>query len=158
VNLSNAFLVQFPNFSLSFSLLFQWLQLLLVQLYISGSTYYYYYYYYKLKLSFMARTLQVSCWKNDEKVQRKKNMSHNNKSLIGDDNNEWRSAFSNTCQQQQGQQVQWITCHKNTTPLLATQRRSSQKCRKTSIPDKKMRKTDLVSERRSNQTDNVRVR
>ena len=38
-NLSNVFPVQFPNFSLSFSLLFQWLQLLLVQLYISGSTY-----------------------------------------------------------------------------------------------------------------------
>ena len=30
VNLSNVFLVQFPNFSLSFSLLFQWLQLLLL--------------------------------------------------------------------------------------------------------------------------------
>ena len=30
VNLSNVFLVQLPNFSLSFSLLFQWLQLLLV--------------------------------------------------------------------------------------------------------------------------------
>ena len=44
------FLVQFPNFFLSFSLLFQWLQLLLVQSCISGSTfvvsYYYYYYYY----------------------------------------------------------------------------------------------------------------
>jgi len=39
VNLSNVFLVQLPNFSLSFSLLFQWLQLLLVQLYISGSTF-----------------------------------------------------------------------------------------------------------------------
>ena len=38
VNLSSVFLVQFPNFSLSFSLLFQWLQLLLVQSYISGST------------------------------------------------------------------------------------------------------------------------
>ena len=59
VNLSNVFPVQLPNFSLSFSLLFQWLQLLLVQSYISGSTfvvslyinyciltYYYYYYYY----------------------------------------------------------------------------------------------------------------
>jgi len=66
VNLSNVFLVQFPNFSLSFSLLFQWLKLLLVQSYISGSTFvaslyiisciltsfplpfelYYYYYYY----------------------------------------------------------------------------------------------------------------
>ena len=58
-NLSNVFLVQFPNLSLSFSLLIQWLQLLLVQSYISGSTfvvslyinyciltYYYYYYYY----------------------------------------------------------------------------------------------------------------
>ena len=41
VNLSNVFLVQFPNFFLSFSLLFQWLQLLLVHYY-----YYYYYYYY----------------------------------------------------------------------------------------------------------------
>ena len=30
VNLSNVFMVQFPNFSLIFSLLFQWLQLLLV--------------------------------------------------------------------------------------------------------------------------------
>jgi hypothetical protein len=30
VNLSNVFLVQLPNFFLSFSLLFQWLQLLLV--------------------------------------------------------------------------------------------------------------------------------
>jgi hypothetical protein len=30
VNLSSVFLVQLPNFSLSFSLLFQWLQLLLV--------------------------------------------------------------------------------------------------------------------------------
>jgi len=39
VNLSNVLLVQFPNFSLSFSLLFQWLQLLLVQSYISGSTF-----------------------------------------------------------------------------------------------------------------------
>ena len=29
MNLSNVFLVQLPNFSLSFSLLFQWLQLLL---------------------------------------------------------------------------------------------------------------------------------
>jgi len=38
VNLSNVFLVQFPNFSLSFPLLFHWLQLLLVQSYISGST------------------------------------------------------------------------------------------------------------------------
>jgi len=35
VNLSNAFLVQLPNFSLSFSLLFQWLMLLVVQPYIS---------------------------------------------------------------------------------------------------------------------------
>ena len=34
VNLSNVFLVQLPNFSLGFSLLFQWLH------------YYYYYYYY----------------------------------------------------------------------------------------------------------------
>ena len=39
VNLSNVFPVQLPNFSLSFSLLFQWLQLLLVQSYISGSTF-----------------------------------------------------------------------------------------------------------------------
>ena len=39
MNLSNVFLVQFPNFSLNFSLLFQWLQLLLVQSYISGSTF-----------------------------------------------------------------------------------------------------------------------
>jgi len=39
VNLLNVFLVQLPNFSLSFSLLFQWLQLLLVQSYISGSTF-----------------------------------------------------------------------------------------------------------------------
>ena len=67
VNLSNVFPVQFPNFSLSFSLLFQWLQLLPVQSYISASTFvaslytntgiltsftlpfarhYYYYYYY----------------------------------------------------------------------------------------------------------------
>ena len=35
MNLSNVFLVQFPNFSLSFLLLFQWLQLLPVQSYIS---------------------------------------------------------------------------------------------------------------------------
>ena len=39
MNLSNVFLVQLPNFSLSFSLLFQWLQFLLVQSYISGSTF-----------------------------------------------------------------------------------------------------------------------
>ena len=39
VDLSNVFQVQFPNFSLSFSLLFQWLQLLLVQSYISGCTF-----------------------------------------------------------------------------------------------------------------------
>src|SRR5215475_6594739 len=39
VNLSNVFLVQLPNFSLNFSLLFQWLQLLLVLSYISGSTF-----------------------------------------------------------------------------------------------------------------------
>ena len=39
VNLSNVYLVQFPNFSLSFLLLFKWLQLLLVQSYISGSTF-----------------------------------------------------------------------------------------------------------------------
>jgi len=39
VNLSNVFPVQFPNFSLSFSLLLRWLQLLLVQSYISGSTF-----------------------------------------------------------------------------------------------------------------------
>jgi len=39
VNLSNVFLVQFPNFSLSYSLLFKRLQLLLVQSYISGSTF-----------------------------------------------------------------------------------------------------------------------
>ena len=39
VNLSNVFPVQLPDFSLSFSLLFQWLQLLLVQPYISGSTF-----------------------------------------------------------------------------------------------------------------------
>ena len=38
VNLSSVFLVQFPNFFLNFSLLFQWLQLLLVQPYISRST------------------------------------------------------------------------------------------------------------------------
>ena len=35
MNLSNVFLVHFPNFSLSFSLLFQWLQLLLIQSYFS---------------------------------------------------------------------------------------------------------------------------
>ena len=34
MDLPNVFLVQLPNFSLSFSLLFQWLQLLLVWLYI----------------------------------------------------------------------------------------------------------------------------
>ena len=39
VNLSNVFPVQFSNFSLSFLLLFQWLQLLPVQSYISGSTF-----------------------------------------------------------------------------------------------------------------------
>ena len=39
MHLSNVFLVQLPNLSLSFSLLFQWLQLLLVQSYISGSTF-----------------------------------------------------------------------------------------------------------------------
>ena len=39
VNLSSVFLVQLPNVSLSFSLLFQWLHLLLVQPYISGSTF-----------------------------------------------------------------------------------------------------------------------
>ena len=39
MNLSNIFLVQLANFFLSFSLLFQWLQLLLVQLYVSGSTF-----------------------------------------------------------------------------------------------------------------------
>ena len=39
VNLSNVFLVQLPNFFLSFSLLIHWLQLLLVQSYISGSTF-----------------------------------------------------------------------------------------------------------------------
>jgi len=33
------FLVRLPDFSLGFSLLFQWLQLLLVQSYISGSTF-----------------------------------------------------------------------------------------------------------------------
>jgi len=67
VNLSSVFPVQIQNFSLSFSLLFQWLQLLLVQSYISGSTfvvslyinsciltnyyYYYYYYYYTIYMS-----------------------------------------------------------------------------------------------------------
>ena len=39
VNLSNVFPVQFPNFPLSFSFLFQWLQLLPVQSYSSGSTF-----------------------------------------------------------------------------------------------------------------------
>ena len=39
VNLSNVFPVQLPNVSLSFSLPFQWLQLLPVQSYISGSTF-----------------------------------------------------------------------------------------------------------------------
>ena len=39
MNLSNVFLVQLPNFSLSFSLLFQWFQLLPVKSYISGSTF-----------------------------------------------------------------------------------------------------------------------
>ena len=40
MNLSNVSLVQLQNFSLSFSLLFQWVQLLLVQSYISGSTFF----------------------------------------------------------------------------------------------------------------------
>ena len=39
MSLSNVFLVQFPNFSLRFLLLFQWLKLLLVQSCISGSTF-----------------------------------------------------------------------------------------------------------------------
>ena len=39
VNLSNVFPVQFPDVSLSFPLPFQWLQLLPVQPYISGSTF-----------------------------------------------------------------------------------------------------------------------
>ena len=39
VNLTNVFPVQFPDFSLSSSLLIQWLQLLLVQSYMSGSTF-----------------------------------------------------------------------------------------------------------------------
>ena len=36
---TDIFLVQLPNFSFSFSLLFQWLQLLLIQSYISASTF-----------------------------------------------------------------------------------------------------------------------
>jgi len=39
LNLSSVLLVQFPNFSLSFSLLFQWFEFLLVKLYISDSTF-----------------------------------------------------------------------------------------------------------------------
>ena len=39
VNLTNVFAAKLPNFSLSFSLLFQWLHLLLIKSYISGSTF-----------------------------------------------------------------------------------------------------------------------
>ena len=52
-NLSNVFLVQLPNFSLSFSLLFHY--------------YYYYYYYYLLQLSFHSVAVVLTLKTNDNK-------------------------------------------------------------------------------------------